>query len=114
MVFRPAGKVVLARVATPALSVFEARIVVPFRKVTLPVGVPMPHCVETVAVKVVDFPCTEGFTDEVRVVAVAAAVPPVGPKICNCWLLATKTSPFATTGTRFAFPPMFGQLPALI
>ena len=35
------------------------------------------------------------------------------PKICNCWLLATNTKPFATTGTRFASPPIFGQDPAV-
>src|ERR1019366_4522362 len=38
--------------------------------------------------------------------------PPVSPKTCNCWLLATKTIPLATTGTRFALPVVFGQLPA--
>jgi len=114
MVFGPGGKVILANVAVPLLSVFVARIAEPFRKVTLPVGVPVLDCSETVAVKVVDFPCTEGFTDELSVEVVAAAVPPVGPKICNCWLLATNTRPFATTGTRFASPPMFGQLPAAI
>lgn len=31
------------------------------------------------------------------------------PKICSSMLLATKTSPFATTGTRFELPPKFGQ-----
>ena len=35
------------------------------------------------------------------------------PKICNCLLLATKTRPLATTGTRFALPPVFGHAPAV-
>lgn len=35
------------------------------------------------------------------------------PKIVSCLLLATNTSPFATTGTMLAFPPTFGQLPAV-
>lgn len=34
------------------------------------------------------------------------------PKICNCLLLATNTSPLATTGIRFEFPLMFCQFPA--
>src|ERR1035438_5703844 len=40
------------------------------------------------------------------------AFAPVNPKICNCLLLAMKTCPLATTGTRFAFPPIFGHAPA--
>jgi len=39
--------------------------------------------------------------------------PPVIPNIRNWLWLATNTSPFATTGTRFASPVIFGQLPAV-
>lgn len=36
------------------------------------------------------------------------------PKILNCPLLATKTSPLVTSGTRLALPPMFLHAPARI
>jgi hypothetical protein len=38
---------------------------------------------------------------------------PINPNTCNCRLLATKTKPFATTGTRFELPPRFGHAPAV-
>ena len=111
MLLEPGGKVAGAYLAVPALRALVARTVVPFWKVTVPVGVPLPDCGETVAVNVTGLPWSEGFTDEVSVVSVPGGVP-MSPKICNCWLLATKTRPLATVGTRFALPVVFGQLPA--
>jgi len=58
-------------VATPALSVPVPMEVPLSRKVTVPVGVPDPGAeAETVAVKVTDWPKTEGLAEEVTVVVV--------------------------------------------
>jgi hypothetical protein len=46
-------------------------VAVPSRNVTVPVGVPVPGGV-TVAVKVTDWPKTDGLADDVSVVAVVA------------------------------------------
>src|SRR5580692_1196271 len=112
MLSEPGGKAWVAKVTVPPLSGFLPSTVAPFWKVTMPVGVPLPDCGVTVAVNVTDLPWIDGFTDELSVVLVPLGFP-VNPKICNCWLLATKTRPLATTGTRFELPPVLGQLPAV-
>ena len=61
----------MVNLAVPPLSVVVPRSVVPFRKLTFPVGVP-PDDDETVAVKVTALPDTDGFTEEVNCVAVGA------------------------------------------
>ena len=61
---------VVARVATPALSEPVPTVVVPFLKVTVPVGL----APVTVAVNVTDAPEGNELALEVRVVVVATAV----------------------------------------
>src|SRR5208282_3739363 len=112
MLSEPGGRAWVPKFTLPPLSAFLPRTVAPFWKVTVPVGMPLPDCGATVAVNVTDLPWIDGLTDEVSAVVVPAGVP-VNPKICNCWLLATKTRPSATTGTRFALPFVLGQLPAV-
>jgi hypothetical protein len=70
----PAASVELENVAwPPALSVPVPNVVVPSLNVTVPVGVPLPGAVAaTVAVNVTACPKTDGFTDEVTDVLVAA------------------------------------------
>ena len=59
--------------AVPPLSVPVPRVVEPSRKLTVPVGVPLPGATAlTVAVKVTDSPKTEGFADEVTLLVVPA------------------------------------------
>ena len=59
----------VVKVAWPELSVFVATGVPPSLKTTVPVGVPVPGAVAvTVAVKVTDWPKTEGLADEVTAV----------------------------------------------
>ena len=59
--------------AVPPLSVPVPRVVEPSRKVTVPVGVPLPGATAlTVAVKVTDSPKTEDLSDEVTLLVVAA------------------------------------------
>ena len=62
------------KVVVPALRVPVPRVVVPSLKVTVPVGVPTPRCDSEVtwAVKVTDWPKTEGLTEEVTVVLLLA------------------------------------------
>jgi hypothetical protein len=61
------------KVATPeAFSVPVPSVVVPFLKVTVPVGVPVPDWRVTVAVKVTFWHQTEGLSEEVRAVDVLA------------------------------------------
>jgi hypothetical protein len=63
-------------VAWPPLSAFAPQpviVVPPSLKFTVPVGVPDPGATAlTVAVKVIDWPVTEGFADEATVVVVSA------------------------------------------
>src|ERR1700694_1254053 len=74
MLCEPRLSVVVAQVATPlplsvAGLVQPARVAVPFLKVTVPLGVPAPGTTAvTVAVNVVDWPNTVGFTDELNAV----------------------------------------------
>ena len=61
--------------ALPPVSVLLPRVVEPSLKVTVPVGVPLPGApAETVAVKVTDWPKTEGFADDATEVVVASLV----------------------------------------
>ena len=60
-------------VAFPLASVAVPTVVAPFFNVTTPVGVPLPGAtVTTVIVKVTDLPSVDGFSEEVRVVELAA------------------------------------------
>ena len=60
--------------AVPLLSVTVPSVVVPSLNVTLPVAVPVPGLVtETAAVKVTDWPATEGLGEAVNAVVVDAA-----------------------------------------
>ena len=63
----------VANVALPELKLAVPSVAAPSRKVTVPVGVPAPGVTAlTVAVKVTDWPNTDGFTDEVTVVELLA------------------------------------------
>ena len=65
----------VVKLALPLESVLFPRVVEPSLKVTVPVGVPLPGAAaETVAVKVTDWPKTDGFADDVTVVVVASFV----------------------------------------
>src|SRR5262249_25073599 len=71
----PTARAAVANVATPlAFSVAVPRLVVPSRKVTVPVGVPVAGATAvTVAVKVTDWPNTTGLADEVSAVLLLLA-----------------------------------------
>ena len=61
------------KVAWPELRVAVPNVAAPSLKVTVPVGVPVPGAVAvTVAVKVTDWPKTEGLTEEATAVVVLA------------------------------------------
>ena len=66
----PTTKADVDKVAIPAESVPVPSVVVPSLNVTIPVGVPVPEVGATVAVKVTDWPNTDGSAEELRVVAV--------------------------------------------
>ena len=69
----PTARAGVVNVAIPPLRVPVPIGLPPSRKVTAPIGVPAPGAIaETVAVKVTDWPNTDGFADEVTVVAVFA------------------------------------------
>ncbi len=75
----PTARAEVVNVATPPLSVPVPMGLPPSRNVTVPVGVPAPGATaETVAVKVTDWPKTDGWTDEVTVVAVFALLTTCG------------------------------------
>jgi hypothetical protein len=60
-------------VAFPLASEAVPTVAAPFLNVTDPVGVPLPGAtVTTVIVKVTDLPSVDGFSEEVRVVELAA------------------------------------------
>ena len=69
----PTGSWDVLKLTLPPLSALVARTVAPFKKVTLPVGVP-PDDDETVAVKVTALPDTEGFREEISPVVVVAYI----------------------------------------
>ena len=64
----------MLKVATPLpFNVPVPRVVAPFLKVTVPLAVPAPgDAALTVAVKVTDWPKTDGFTEDVKAVVVEA------------------------------------------
>ncbi len=65
----------VVRLALPLLKVTLPSELEPSLKVTVPVGVPLPGApAETVAVKVTDWPKTDGFADDVTEVPVASLV----------------------------------------
>jgi hypothetical protein len=70
IVLDPTDRVDVVNVATPPLSMAEPSVVVPFLKVTVPVGTPPEEV--TVAVKVTPSPETDGFGEEVSDSAVRA------------------------------------------
>jgi|HubBroStandDraft_4_1064222.scaffolds.fasta_scaffold3233033_1 hypothetical protein len=70
MEFAPIIRAEVESVAVLPLSGAVPRVIEPFLKVTIPVGVPEPSGV-IVAEKFTDCPELEGFTDEVIAVAVA-------------------------------------------
>ena len=86
----PTGRAVVVRTAVRPLSGTVPRLVLPFSKVTEPVGVP--GCADTVAVRVTDCPNMEGFSEDVNV-AVELALPTV-------WLTAAEV-----LLAKFASPP---------
>ena len=87
---------VLLSAAAPPLNGTVAMVVVPFRNVTVPVGVPS-NCGVTVAVRVTACPALDGFKDEAKVVVVLLIftfwfrtgdvlppMPPCGPLAAGC------------------------------
>src|SRR5262245_4506735 len=66
----PTASEEIAKVAWPPLSVLKPIEAAPSKKVTVPSGVPDPEAGVTVAVKVTDWPNTDGLTEEDRVVVV--------------------------------------------
>ena len=75
----PTASAEVVNVAMPPLSVPVPIGLPPSRNVTVPTGVPDPGATaETVAVNVTDWPKTDGFADEVTVVAVFALLTTCG------------------------------------
>ena len=76
MELMPDGRLVVAKLATPAP--FRApvpRVDAPLKKVTVPEGIPAPgDTAATVAVKVTDWPRTAGFRLELRLAVVVLAL----------------------------------------
>ena len=71
IVWVPVARAAVVKVATPPVTVtFEASVVAPSVKVTVPTGVP--PVLVTLAVKVTLCPCDAGFAEELSAVAVAA------------------------------------------
>src|SRR5579871_2370499 len=70
----PTGRVEVVRVATPLrFNVPVPRVELPFLKVTVPVGTPLPGAVTvTVAVNVTGWLYTDGLAEELSATAVAA------------------------------------------
>ena len=71
--WEPGVRLLIGRVPWPALRVTTPKLVVPSLNVIVPVGVPVPGALAvTVAVKITDWPNTEGLTEDTTVVAVAS------------------------------------------
>jgi hypothetical protein len=69
----PTASAEVANVALPEVKVAVPSVAAPSRNVTVPVGVPAPgETALTVAVKVTDWPNTDGFTDELTAVELLA------------------------------------------
>jgi hypothetical protein len=83
----PTASVVVLKVATPlAFNGAVPRLVVPSRKVTVPVATPLPDWGETVAVNVTLWPAVTWAADAVNVVFVA-------PTVVTFTLTAAETEP---------------------
>src|SRR5208283_59333 len=68
-------KLAVVRLATPPASDTPPSLLLPLKKITLPVGVPPPGGTAlTVAVKVTDCPELDGFCEEIREVVVEASL----------------------------------------
>jgi hypothetical protein len=81
----PAASEVVEKVATPdEFSAPVPRLVVPSRKVTVPVGVPAPEDADTVAVRVRLCPVVTVVADAASAVDVAAGVEPPPPEEEPC------------------------------
>jgi hypothetical protein len=86
IVWLPTVRDELAKVALPELKLDVPSVATPSKNVTVPVGVPEPGATAlTVAVKVTDWPNTEGFTDEVTVVELDAWL--------TVWVMAAEVLP---------------------
>ena len=73
MLFEPTASDAMDKVAEPLLRVPVPKRVAPSKKLTVPVAVPAPgETVATVAVKVTDWPTTEGLAEDVNAVVVLA------------------------------------------
>src|SRR5437867_2951274 len=69
----PTVRAVVANVAVPLVSVAVPSVLLPSRKVRVPVGVPAPGATAaTVAVKVTDWPRPDGLSEEVTAVVLLA------------------------------------------
>jgi len=69
----PTERLEVDKVAEPLLRVPVPKRVAPSKKLTVPVAVPAPgETVATVAVKVTDWPTTEGLAEDVNAVVVLA------------------------------------------
>src|ERR1043166_7754668 len=89
-------KVEEEEVAEPPLRLLVAREVAPSLKVTVPVGVPAPgETALTVAVKVTDWPNTEGFCDEATATALVALLT-VCVKVAERFVLKLPSPLYAT------------------
>src|SRR2546427_42858 len=73
IVWLPTDRAEVANVADPTLRVAVSRVVAPSLNVTVPEGVPAPGLFAvTVAVKVTNWPKSDGLADETTAVAVAS------------------------------------------
>ena len=90
----PADKDDVVNVATPPLRVPVPMELPPSRNVIVPVGVPVAGATgEIVAVKVTDWPKTDGFTDEVTTIVVSALVTTCGLPVSESLLMLKHPSP---------------------
>jgi hypothetical protein len=120
MLLVPTASVEVVNVATPPVRAGLPIFVVPSKKVTVPVGVPLPNPVGkvTVAVKVTDCPGLDGFGEDASAVAVGVNVifnstpssPDVAPQLLLAQLAATMSglpSPFTspTATPKGSLPP---------
>jgi hypothetical protein len=80
----PALNAGVFKFAWPALRAVVPRLVDPSKKVTVPVGVPVPDNGETVAVKITGCPNVEGLSELTTVVVVAR------PGVFTNWLIAAE------------------------
>ena len=75
MAWLPTANAEVDKVALPEERLAIPKVEAPSRKVTVPVGTPVPGAIGlTVAVTVTDWPNTDGFTEVVNVVEVASLI----------------------------------------